>query len=230
MAFVRLDRSRSTHPPRAALAAALAAAAAVGLAACGSSSPATSGSAAGHTTSRGPTPSGTPPSPTVELTTVPGYGKVLVDAATGHTLYLLNSEKGDKVTCTSSNGCTTIWHPLVLPSGTSSPQGGTGLTASDLGTVSNGGATQVTYNGWPLYTFSGDTAAGQVKGEGINHFGGIWYVVDAAGNPVTSPTSSSSSSSSSGAYGSTSSSSGGAYGSTGSSAKSSGTNGGGSYY
>jgi predicted lipoprotein with Yx(FWY)xxD motif len=36
---------------------------------------------------------------------------------------------------------------------------------------------QVEYEGNLLYTFSGDTAAGQAQGEGIQSFGGTWYVV-----------------------------------------------------
>ena len=46
------------------------------------------------------------------------------------------------------------------------------------------GTTQVTYNGHPLYTFSMDKKAGDVNGEGINAFGGIWYAAGPSGDPV----------------------------------------------
>jgi hypothetical protein len=39
------------------------------------------------------------------------------------------------------------------------------------------GFVQITLNGRPLYRFSGDTAKGQAKGEGIHGFGGVWHVV-----------------------------------------------------
>ncbi|HEV7626309.1 MAG TPA: hypothetical protein VGO89_07420, partial [Streptomyces sp.] len=41
--------------------------------------------------------------------------------------------------------------------------------------------------GHPLYTFSGDSAPGQTKGQGINLNGGVWTVVTPAGAPDTNP-------------------------------------------
>jgi hypothetical protein len=62
---------------------------------------------------------------------------------------------------------------------------GSGVQASLLGTVTRSdGSKQVTYGGHPLYMFSGDSAAGQVNGEGITSFGGTWYALDASGQPV----------------------------------------------
>ena len=58
--------------------------------------------------------------------------------------------------------------------------GGDGVDESLLGTVDHPDAgTQVTYNGWPLYFFSGDSAPGDTNGQGQ---GGVWYVVDPTGN------------------------------------------------
>jgi predicted lipoprotein with Yx(FWY)xxD motif len=48
------------------------------------------------------------------------------------------------------------------------------------------GKQQVTYGGHPLYFFAKDTKAGDARGEGIVHFGGTWWVVSAAGKPLTS--------------------------------------------
>jgi hypothetical protein len=74
---------------------------------------------------------------------------------------------------------------------------GSGIQASLLGTVKNSsGDRYVTYHGWPLYTYTGDTAPAQAHGEGIVSFGGTWYVLNAAGNPVTSHSKTSSSPSS----------------------------------
>jgi hypothetical protein len=49
---------------------------------------------------------------------------------------------------------------------------------------SDGGA-QVTYNGHPLYLFAGDQAAGDTNGQGLTEFGGSWFALSSAGDPVT---------------------------------------------
>ena len=48
------------------------------------------------------------------------------------------------------------------------------------------GKLQVTDGGHPLYFFLKDTKEGDVRGEGISHFGGTWWVVSAAGKKLTS--------------------------------------------
>jgi hypothetical protein len=59
------------------------------------------------------------------------------------------------------------------------------VKAALLGTTTRkNGALQVTYKGHPLYLFSLDHGAGQIAGQGLNFFGGRWYVVSAAGNPI----------------------------------------------
>jgi predicted lipoprotein with Yx(FWY)xxD motif len=141
---------------------------------------------------------------TVSAKSVSGLGTVLVDQK-GQTLYMLTSEKGGKITCTASNGCLHAWPEINLASGTTAAKAGSGVQASLLGTVKGGaGKTEVTYNGWPLYTFIGDSSAGMAKGQGISNFGGTWYVLNASGSPVTAKAGS-------GGGSSPSSSSGGGY-------------------
>jgi predicted lipoprotein with Yx(FWY)xxD motif len=133
---------------------------------------------------------------TISAKSVPGVGTVLVNGQ-GRTLYLLTSEKGGKITCTAANGCTQVWPETVLASG--SAKAGSGVQQSLLGTVKGAtGNLEVTYNHWPLYTFSGDSGPGVAHGQGLVNFGGTWYVLNAAGNPVTTSTPSGGSSSSSG--------------------------------
>jgi predicted lipoprotein with Yx(FWY)xxD motif len=150
------------------------------LAACGSSSPkASSGTTSAPTTADA---SGV----TIATADVAGFGTVLVNAKDGRTLYLLTSEQGGKLTCTDANGCTTVWPDTELPAGVTAATAGTGANAALLGTVTSAdGKLYVTYGGYPLYEFSKDTGPRQAKGQGINSFGGTWYVISAAGTPVT---------------------------------------------
>ncbi|HLH28697.1 MAG TPA: hypothetical protein VKW77_07250 [Acidimicrobiales bacterium] len=144
-------------------------------AACGSSS-----SSSTTTTSRPHSNSTTSASQaTVMLAQVPGVGQVLVNSQ-GRTLYLFTPDRQSTPTCTG--GCASAWPPLVA-NGT--PVAGPGVRASLLGTVHNpDGTTQVTYDRWPLYTFAGDSGAGQAHGQGINSFGGHWAAVTSSGTMV----------------------------------------------
>ena len=70
-----------------------------------------------------------------------------------------------------------------------SPTVGTSLSVSKLGTTKRkDGELQVTYGGHPLYYFAKDKKAGDVRGEGIVHFGGSWWVVSARGTEIASKT------------------------------------------
>ena len=115
-------------------------------------------------------------------------GKIL-DNSKGDTLYLFKKDTSTKSTCTGA--CASAWPPLRV-SGNSVV--GTGANASKLGTTPRSdGKAQVTYNGHPLYTFTGDQSPGKTSGQGVNAFGARWYVVSPAGNQVTAKASSSSS-------------------------------------
>jgi predicted lipoprotein with Yx(FWY)xxD motif len=62
---------------------------------------------------------------------------------------------------------------------------GKGIIKSKLGTTKRkNGKKQVTYNGHPLYYYSGDNKAGQANGEGLDAFGAEWYVLSKSGNKV----------------------------------------------
>jgi len=59
------------------------------------------------------------------------------------------------------------------------------VNAALLGTTTRrDGKTEVTYAGHPLYYFISDKKAGDVTGQGINAFGGPWYVVSASGTKI----------------------------------------------
>jgi predicted lipoprotein with Yx(FWY)xxD motif len=105
-------------------------------------------------------------------------GKVLV-GSNGRTLYLFTADKGSSA-CYGK--CAVVWPPLLA----SDPSVSTGLNSSILGTTKRtDGKLQVTYNGHPLYYFVKDTKVGDANGEGIDHFGGRWWVVSATGSQIT---------------------------------------------
>jgi predicted lipoprotein with Yx(FWY)xxD motif len=164
--------------------------------ACGSSS---SSTAAGSPSSSAPAGASTAAPAAISAKNVPGVGTVLVNGQ-GQTLYMLTSEKGGKITCTQANGCTQAWPETLVTNGATTAKAGSGVQASLLGTVKDtSGNLEVTYNHWPLYTFSGDSGPGVAKGQGLTSFGGTWYVLNGSGNPVTS--SPSGNASSGGGYG-----------------------------
>lgn len=95
--------------------------------------------------------------------------KTVLTDTKGLTLYSLSVETHGKFICTGS--CTATWFPLVVARGTK-PKG-----PVKLGTVRRPeGKLQVTFRGRPLYTFDGDSAKGQTKGEGFKDVG-TWHAV-----------------------------------------------------
>ena len=127
--------------------------------------------------------SGTEPIYEVSTGTVPGLGTVLV-AGNGFTLYMFAPDKRSGVS-TCYKACATAWPPLLLV-GTDGPVYGHGVNPNLLGTTKRtDGTVQLTYNGWPLYLWVTDSVPGQATGQGINNNGGLWYVLNPAGQVVT---------------------------------------------
>jgi predicted lipoprotein with Yx(FWY)xxD motif len=161
--------------------AALAVAGALVLAACGGSSTSSS-SGSGSTPSHGaakPSTSNTSAAASVVSTKTSSLGTFLVDG-NGRALYLWDADHGSKSTC--SGACAQAWPPLTT---TGTPKASGAVKASLLGTTKRAdGSREVTYAGHPLYTFAGDTQAGQTTGEGSNGFGAPWWVVTPAGKAL----------------------------------------------
>ena len=162
--------------------AAVLAAGTLTVAACGSSG---TGTSASSSSSTGSAAGASKAAFTVSAAAVPGVGTVLVNGS-GMTFYLLTSEKGGTLTCTDDNGCTKVWPDTELPSGVTAPIAGSGIDASKLSTIKGpSGSLYITYAGWPLYTYSGDSGPRQANGQGIVSFGGTWETLTVAGTPVT---------------------------------------------
>ncbi len=137
--------------------------------------------------------SGQPAAPAgVGTATASGLGPFLTGAG-GRTLYILTKDSPGTSTCTG--GCASAWPPFTV-SGSTAPNAGAGVTGKLATLTRSDGGVQVTYDGMPLYYFSGDSAAGQANGQGVQ---GVWYVALAAGN--ASPSGSTASPSASAATG-----------------------------
>jgi predicted lipoprotein with Yx(FWY)xxD motif len=103
-------------------------------------------------------------------------GQFLVDAE-GMTLYLFTNDTENTSNC--DEDCIQNWPPLLTEG---EPTAGEGADAALLGTTERAdGDTQVTYNGWPLYYFVNDEAAGDTTGQAA---GEVWYVVSPQGEAV----------------------------------------------
>ena len=115
-----------------------------------------------------------PPATTPSTSTAPPRHVTVVAVhdglltADGRTLYANVLDSASDVRC--AGGCAAQWPPLLAPVAT-----GTGVGRSDLGTVARpGGGTQVTFDGHPVYRFSGDATPGQTRGDGAS---GIWHAI-----------------------------------------------------
>jgi len=124
-----------------------------------------------------PTSAPQPPNPGTTIGTYDSrLGKILVDAS-GRTVYLFEADMGTTSAC--YDACAQYWPP-VLAQG--APQAGPGADASLLGTTRRkDGSLEITYAGHPLYYFLLDKQANDTKGQGLDNFGGSWYVVTPAG-------------------------------------------------
>ncbi len=104
-------------------------------------------------------------------------GQILTDAE-GMTLYLFTPDAQGAPTCVDA--CAGTWPPLLVDD----PKqivAGDGVDVSLLATVDHPDGIQVTYGGWPLYLFSGDTVSGETNGQAAE---GVWFVLDPTGTAV----------------------------------------------
>lgn len=119
-------------------------------------------------------------------------GTYLTDAG-GKTLYMFAADSATKSNC--SGACASFWPPLTAKGAV---HGSGGVASGKFTTIARSdGSKQVVYDGHPLYYFKEDSAAGDTNGQGIDQFGGKWWLLGTSGSPITGASSSSSSSSSS---------------------------------
>lgn len=109
---------------------------------------------------------------TVSTGSASGVGTVLVDS-NGMTLYYFEKDKKGTKTSACNGPCAEGWPPLTSSGAAKAMKG---VQSSMLGTIKRSdGTTQVTYAGWPLYTYVGDTSPGEDNGTDSKAFGASWY-------------------------------------------------------
>ena len=147
------------------------AAAGLALAACSSSG--------GSPASSAPVPPSTGDAVSAQPTSL---GTILVNGQ-GRTVYVFANDKTTASTC--NGACAADWPPVTAPSPL--PTSVPGVSGALGSTTRSDGSHQLTVAGHPVYTFSGDSAAGQTNGQGITLNGGLWTVVSPAGAPEAHP-------------------------------------------
>lgn len=162
-------------------------------AACGSTSAGGSGGSGGSGSGSGGSGAGTAATSTKAVKATSMGGAKVLTTAKGFTIYWFARDTKNHSNCTSST-CLHYW-PIVK-----GPVTETGLSGTFGVITRSDGTKQATWNGHPLYTYVGDTAPGQAKGNNLNIEGGIWKEVALSGAPAPAP-SQSSSGGGSGGYG-----------------------------
>jgi predicted lipoprotein with Yx(FWY)xxD motif len=167
-----LARREARKRPRMLLALLAAAAAAAVLAACSSGT-----SSSGSGGSNGSSPAAA--SGTLKTAKI-GSATVLTNAK-GFTLYSFAPDTSTKSNCNGS--CVTYWPPVKGAVSASGVKGTFGTIKRSDGSI------QATFDGHPLYTYVGDTAPGQAKGNGLNLSGGVWHEITTSGSAAATSSS-----------------------------------------
>jgi predicted lipoprotein with Yx(FWY)xxD motif len=110
-------------------------------------------------------------------------GVMFLGNEAGKAVYINNNDTFDTSTC--YDACAQEWPPVLSANGDTSAVGD-GVDAAKVGTLTRtDGSVQLTYNGWPLYTYAVDTQSGDMLGQGMD---GTWYLISPDGQPVESTT------------------------------------------
>jgi predicted lipoprotein with Yx(FWY)xxD motif len=107
----------------------------------------------------------------LKTTTIGGI--TVLTNANGFTLYSFAPDTPAASKCYGS--CAAYWPPV-----TGTPAAGQRLPGTVTTITRTDGTHQLTYNGHPLYTYIGDAAPGQAKGNNLNLNGGLWNEVPAS--------------------------------------------------
>ena len=132
------------------------------------------------------------------------HGSFLIDRG-GRPLYAFTAdtrgsgERRPEVAC--ADACLEAWRPVHALGGAHAADA---VRPGLIGEVPHDGARMVTYNGWPLYRFTGDEVyhevvegevpgrfetetPGMAEGHGVESFGGSWSLVAPSGALIDGP-------------------------------------------
>ena len=154
-------------------------AATLAITACGSSPGGSPGGSPSSGSNSGPA------STTAAVKTAKIGGATVLTNAKGFTLYSFAPDTSTKSNCNGT--CATYWPPV------NGPVTGSGITGTFTTIKRSDGSTQATFDGHPLYTYTGDTSPGQANGNGLNASGGLWHEVTTSGSAAPAGSSSPSS-------------------------------------
>jgi predicted lipoprotein with Yx(FWY)xxD motif len=178
-------RENLANPTNALMLLAAATGAALGLSACG-------GSGAKATTSAQPAPRAAPSTPSQHsglraaprpigrvITVRPSEYGLILDDRRERTIYVFTRDGSSSSTCYGR--CAAVWPPVL----TRGAPRGAGRLPGALGTTRRrDGGMQVTYDGHPLYYYTGDVSPGQILCQNVDEFGGTWLVISPSGKPI----------------------------------------------
>lgn len=142
----------------------------LGLAGCGGSDAGGADAGSGGTSTAAPD--------AVLSTADSSLGTVVVDGK-GMTVYVFDKDTPNSGRSACSGECLAKWPAVTTDSDSPEVDGVTG----DVGTITrDDGSMQVTLAGMPLYSYAGDSQAGDVTGQAV---GGIWWAVAPDGATIT---------------------------------------------
>jgi predicted lipoprotein with Yx(FWY)xxD motif len=134
------------------------------------------------------------PKPTLQLLRIHSYGsprtslkapgQVVLIAGNGFMVYGFSTDKPHVDSCQNVHQCLAVWPPVLAPHKLVL---GRGVNRTLVHSIRlRNGKHQLTYNGWPLYLYVGDTNPKQTSDINIFQFGGLWPAVSSAGKFVPS--------------------------------------------
>jgi predicted lipoprotein with Yx(FWY)xxD motif len=119
-------------------------------------------------------------STSLSTASAPSVGAYLTDAK-GRAVYMFVLDDRNMSRC--ADACAVAWPPL--PAVTVAKRAEGGWPASLIGMITRtDDRRQTTYNGMPLYYYEDDERPGDIKGQGKNEFGGLWYLVSPSGAAI----------------------------------------------
>ncbi|MBJ7459487.1 MAG: hypothetical protein JHD02_09900 [Thermoleophilaceae bacterium] len=105
-------------------------------------------------------------------------GTILADSS-GRAFYVFSKDEDGVSNC--KDACLGAWPPATI---SGDPVAAGDAEQSKIGTIKLASATQLTYDGRPLYYYVKDKKPKYVRGNGVKSFDGTWSTVKPSGDPT----------------------------------------------